>query len=159
MRDPFSELGHLRKLAKADPTKRFDTLYRLVCHPEVLAVAAERVRQNTGGCTAGIDGQTRKQINSDLLTHLTDDLTHHRYRPQALRRVYIPKGKTGRRALGIPAIRDRIVQAAVAQVLETIYEPIFRNCSYGFRPNRNPMQALRQAAQASASRGDVGDRG
>src|SRR3989440_12578768 len=48
----------------------------------------------------------------------------------------------------MPAIRDRIVQAAVAQVLETIYEPIFRNCAYGFRPNRNPMQALRQVAQA-----------
>jgi len=148
MRDPFEELGHLRKLAKADPTKRFDMLYRLVCHPEVLAVAAERVRQNTGGRTAGIDGQTRKQINAELLTHLAEDLTQHRYGPQAVRRVYIPKGKTGRRALGIPAIRDRIVQAAVAQVLETIYEPIFRNCSYGFRPNRNPMQALRQVAQA-----------
>jgi len=72
MRDPFEELGHLRKLAKADPTKRFDMLYRLVCHPGVLAVAAERVRQNTGGRTAGIDGQTRKQINAELLTHLAE---------------------------------------------------------------------------------------
>jgi group II intron reverse transcriptase/maturase len=148
MRDPWNELGHLRKLAKAQPTKRFGTLYRLVCHPELLAVAAERVRHNTGGRTAGIDGQTRKQIKPEMLTQLADELTHRRYLPQAVRRVYIPKGKTGRRALGIPAIRDRIVQAAVAQVLETMYEPIFRNCSYGFRPNRNPIQALRQVAQA-----------
>src|SRR5438270_2152270 len=92
MRDPFEELGHLRKLAKADPTKRFDMLYRLVCHPEVLAVAAERVREKTGCRRAGIDGQTRKQINAELLTHLAEDLTQHRYGPQAVRRVYIPKG-------------------------------------------------------------------
>jgi RNA-directed DNA polymerase len=148
MRDPFDELGQLRKLAKSDPTKRFEKLYRLVCHPDVLAVAAERVRQNTGGQTAGIDGQTRKQINGELLTQLANELTHNRYRPQAVRRTYIPKGKTGRRALGIPTIRDRIVQAAVAQVLEGIYEPIFRNCSYGFRPKRNTLQALRHVAQA-----------
>jgi group II intron reverse transcriptase/maturase len=148
MRDPWNELGHLHKLAKAQPTKRFGTLYRLVCHPELLAVAAERVRQNTGGRTAGIDGQTRKQIKPEMLAQLADELTHRRYLPQAVRRVYIPKGKTGRRALGIPAIRDRIVQAAVAQVLEVLYEPIFRDCSYGFRPHRNPMQALRQVAQA-----------
>jgi RNA-directed DNA polymerase len=147
MRDPFRELGHLRKLAKADPTKRFDTLYRLICHPDLLAVAAERVRQNTGGRTAGIDGQTRKQITPELLSQLADQLTQYQYRPQAVRRAYIPKGKTGKRALGIPAIRDRIVQAAVAQVLEMIYEPIFRNCSYGFRPYRNTIQALRQVAQ------------
>jgi RNA-directed DNA polymerase len=158
MRDPFSELGQLRKLAKADPTKRFDALYRLICHPALLAVAAERVPQNTGGRTAGIDGQTRKQITSELLAQLADQLTQHQYRPQAVRRAYIPKGKTGKRALGIPAIRDRMVQAAVAQVLEPIYEPIFRNCSYGFRPHRNPMQALRQVAQASASRSHLGDR-
>ncbi len=148
MDDPFEELGHLRKLARTNPTKRFDTLYRLICHPEMLAVAAERVRQNTGGRTAGIDGQTRKQIDPELLKQLAQELKQDQYHPQAVRRVYIPKGKTGRRALGIPAIRDRIVQAAVAQVLEGIYEPLFRDCSYGFRPKRNTIQALRQVAQA-----------
>jgi group II intron reverse transcriptase/maturase len=148
MDDPLSELGHLRKLARTSPTKRFDKLYRLICHPEMLAVAAERVRQNTGGRTAGIDGQTRKQIDTEMLSQLAEELRTHRYRPQAVRRVYIPKGKTGRRALGIPAIRDRIVQAAIAEVLEAVYEPIFRNCSYGFRPKRNTIQALRQVAQA-----------
>lgn len=116
MRDPWEERGPLRKLARTDPTKRFDTLYRFIYHPEILAVAAERVRQNTGGRTAGIDGQTRKQINSELLIHLAQELKQNQYHPQAVRRVSIPKGKTGRRAWGIPAIRDRMVQAAVAQV-------------------------------------------
>ena len=116
MRDPLSELGHLRKLATAEPTKRFDKLYRVVSAREILAIASERVSQNTGGTTAGIDGQTRKQINPELLATLADELRQHRYHPQAVRRAYIPKGNKGRRALGIPTIRDRIVQAAVAQV-------------------------------------------
>jgi len=148
MRDPLSELGHLRKLAKADPTKRFDKLYRLVCARDILAIASERVSQNTGGTTAGIDGQTRKQITTEMLANLADELRQDRYHPQAVRRAYIPKGKKGRRALGIPTIRDRIVQAAVAQVLEKLYEPIFRDCSYGFRSHRNTIQALRHLAQA-----------
>ncbi len=148
MRDPWIELGHLRKLAKADPTRRFGQLYRLICHPELLADVAQQVRENTGSRTPGIDGQTGKQIKAEMLTHLAQELQDHHYHPQAVRRVYIPKGKSGRRGLGIPAIRDRIVQAAVALVLERIYEPIFRDCSYGFRPKRNTMQALRQMAQA-----------
>src|SRR5262249_2205142 len=116
MRDPLQELEHLRKLAATEPTKRFTHLYRLACHPEALRIAAERVRHNTGGRTAGIDGQTRRQIGDEMLAQLAEELTHNQYHPQAVRRVYIPKGKTGRRALGVPAIRDRIVQAAVAQV-------------------------------------------
>lgn len=148
MRDPLSELGHLRKLAKANPTKRFDKLYRLVRAREILALASERVSQNTGGTTAGIDGQTRKQINAEMLVTLADELRQERSHPQAVRRASIPKGKKGRRALGIPTIRDRIVQAAVAQVLEKLYEPIFRDGSYGFRSHRNTIQAWRHLAQA-----------
>jgi retron-type reverse transcriptase len=102
MRDPLSELGHLRKLAKVDPTKRFDKLYRLVGARDILVIASERVSQNTGGTTAGIDGQTCKQINTEMLVTLADELRQDRYHPQAVRRAYIPKGKKGRRALGIP---------------------------------------------------------
>jgi group II intron reverse transcriptase/maturase len=148
MRDPLRELEHLGNLAAADPAKRFGKLYRLVSHRELLRHAGERVRQNTGGRTAGIDGQTRRQIDEGLLARLAEELAHNQYQPQAVRRAYIPKGKTGRRALGIPTIRDRIVQAVVAQILEAIYEPIFRNCSYGFRPQRNTIQALRHVAQS-----------
>jgi RNA-directed DNA polymerase len=146
--DPFRELEHLSKLAVAQPRKRFGRLYRLVRQAGILATAAERVRQNTGGRTAGIDGQTRRQISTEMLTELAADLTHGRYRAKAVRRTYIPKGKTDRRALGIPTIRDRIVQAAVAQVLEAIYEPIFRTCSTGFRPGRSTIECLRHVAQA-----------
>jgi group II intron reverse transcriptase/maturase len=148
MNDPLRELEHLSKLASADPIKRFSDLYRLVSHWKLLALAGERVRQNTGGRTAGIDGQTRKHIDMKMLSLLAEELASHRYQPQAVRRVYIPKGKTGRRALGIPSIRDRIVQAAVAEILAAIYEPTFRDCSYGFRPKRDTIHALRHVAQA-----------
>jgi group II intron reverse transcriptase/maturase len=148
MRDPQRELEHRRKLAAADPAKRFSKLYRLVSHRELLHRAAERVRQNTGGRTAGRDGQTRRHIDDELLAGLAEDLTQDRYHPQAVRRVYIPKGKTGRRALGVPSLRDRIGQAAVAEILAAVYEPLFRNCAYGFRPQRNTIPALRHVAQA-----------
>jgi retron-type reverse transcriptase len=143
-----AELEHLSKLASADPTKRFSKLYKLVRDKGLLTIAADRVRTNTGGRTAGIDGQTRQQIDLDLVSTLTDELAANRYRPQPVRRVYIPKGTTGRRALGIPTIRDRIVQAAIAQVLEALYEPIFRACSHGFRPKQSTIHALRQLALA-----------
>jgi delta 1-pyrroline-5-carboxylate dehydrogenase len=102
MKDPLRELEHLSKLASADPTKRLSDLYRLVGHGKLLALAAERVRQNTGGRTAGIDGQTRKAIDVSRLSQLAEELASHHYQPQAVRRGYIPKGKSGRRALGIP---------------------------------------------------------
>jgi RNA-directed DNA polymerase len=148
MDDPLRALEHLRKLAAAEPTKRFDTRYRLVGHITLLTCAGERVRQNTGGRTAGIDGQTRSDIAPDMLLRLADDLAQHRYQPQAVRRVSLPTGQTGRRAFGIPPRRDRSGQAAMAQVLDAIYDPIFRDCSYGFRPGRNTIQALRHVAQA-----------
>jgi RNA-directed DNA polymerase len=145
--DPLRELEHLNRLTAADPAKRFDKLYKLVRNEQLIKLAAERVRQNTGGRTAGIDGQTREHIDTDLLHGLAIELASNCYQPKAVRRIYIPKGRTGRRALGIPTIRDRIVQAAVTTVLEAIYEPVFRPCSYGFRPGRSPIHALRQVAQ------------
>src|SRR5256885_11693966 len=89
MRDPFEELGHLRKLAKADPTKRFDMLYRLSCHPEGVGGAPETGRPNTGGGTAGAAGHTSNHIHARPLHHLRQDLTHHPYgAPDARRRVH-----------------------------------------------------------------------
>src|SRR5258708_23277102 len=98
MRDPLSELGHLRKLAKAKPTKRFDKLYRLGCAGDILDTAAQRVSQNTGGTTAATDGQTRKQINIALLATLAAAPRQHRYHPQALPRAHIPPGEKSGRA-------------------------------------------------------------
>jgi RNA-directed DNA polymerase len=98
MDDPLRELEHLRQLAAAEPTKRFDRLYRVVGHIKLLTGAGEHGRQHTGGRTAGIDGQTRSDLAPNMLLRLAEELAHNRYHPQAVRRVYIPQGKTGRRA-------------------------------------------------------------
>jgi RNA-directed DNA polymerase len=148
VKDPQRELEHLRKLATADPTKRFDKLLKIIRQEAFLAMAWGHVRTNKGSQTPGIDGQTKADVNERVIRELAQELAEGRYQPQPVRRVYIPKGKNQRRGLGIPAIRDRIVQAAVAQVLEAIYEPIFRNCSYGFRPGRSTIHALRHVARA-----------
>jgi retron-type reverse transcriptase len=82
MSSVVAELEHLSKLARADPTKRFSRLHKLVRDVGLLATAAERVRSNTGGRTAGIDGQTRKQVDFALVAALADELATNHYRPQ-----------------------------------------------------------------------------
>jgi group II intron reverse transcriptase/maturase len=148
MGDPQRELEHLRKLAAADPTKRFGKLLKIVRQETFLTLAWKRVRTNKGSRTPGVDGQSRDDIDTQTIHDLAQELAENRYQPQPVRRVYIPRGKTQRRGLGIPTLRDRIVQTAVALVLEAIYEPHFRNCSYGFRPGRSTAHALRHVAWA-----------
>jgi len=148
MKDPQRELEHLRKMAAAEPTKRFGKLHKIVRQENFLKLVWQRVKTNKGSRTAGVDGKTRADFDEQDLCNLAIELKAGDYQPQPVRRVYIPKGKNQRRGLGIPAMRDRIVQAAVARILEAIYEPIFRECSYGFRPSRSPIHALRHVARA-----------
>lgn len=111
-----------------------------------LRAAFALVRANRGA--AGVDHQTVKMFKRCLeanLEHLTEALRARRYRPQAIRRVYIPKpGRRERRPLGIPTVRDRVVQAALRSVIEPIFENGFAQQSYGFRPNRGCKDALRR---------------
>lgn len=148
MKDPQQELEHLRKLVVAEPGKRFNKLLKIVRQEIFLRVAWNKIRTNVGSRTPGIDGKTKEDVDDQLIQELAQELKEGRYQPKPVRRVYIPKGKNQRRGLGIPTIRDRIVQAAIAQILEAIYEPIFRDCSYGFRPERSTMHALRHVARA-----------
>lgn len=132
--------------AKRNPKRRFPALYDRISRPDVLYRAWEQVRQNRGA--AGIDGETIEAVEAygveRMLAELHERLEANRYRPPAVRRVYIPKpGKAGqRRPLGIPAVRDRVVQAACKLVLEPLFEASFRPSSYGFRPKRSAHQAL-----------------
>src|SRR6478672_7899728 len=116
----------------------------------VLAKAWREVKANAG--SAGVDGQTIEQIEQQgvevLLAELANELREGRYRPRAVRRVRIPKPDGSQRGLGIPAVRDRVVQAAAKTVLEPIFEADFRDSSYGFRPKRSAHQACEQVRQA-----------
>ena len=147
MMDVIQELEHLKKLA-VDPNKRFDKLYRLLRQPALLALARERIAGNAGAQTPGVDRQTLANITNTEIIRLSEELASAKYQPQPVRRVYIPKKNGKLRPLGIPCSRDKVVQAGVALILVSLYEPIFRNCSHGFRPGRSTFTALRQMSNA-----------
>ena len=148
MVDVIQELGHLKKLAKEDPSKRFNRLYRLLRQESFLEMAKQNIVGNKGARTPGVDGQTIEDVTSKEINRLSRELAEGNYRPQPVRRCYIAKRNGKLRPLGIPASRDKVIQSGVALILNTIYEPIFRNCSHGFRPERSPITALRQVWNA-----------
>ena len=130
---------------------RWYSLMDKVFAPDTLEVAWEKVWANDGA--AGVDRQSieRFEANEDkYLTELSTALREGSYRPQPIRRVEIPKGDGRTRPLGIPTVKDRIVQTAVKFVLEPIFEATFRSESYGFRPGRGCRDALREVAQLIA---------
>ncbi|MGH3846511.1 MAG: group II intron reverse transcriptase/maturase [Pseudonocardiaceae bacterium] len=130
--------------AKQSSGRRFHALYDRVCRGDVLVEAWERVRKNKGA--AGVDRVTLVAVEEygvdRMLRELRGDLRSGRYRPAPARRVEIPKPRGGKRPLGIPTVRDRVVQAAAKIVLEPIFEADFLSCSYGFRPKRSATAAM-----------------
>ena len=136
----------LYRAAKADPGRRFHALHDKIIRSDVLWLAWVMVRRNNGA--PGIDKITLAQVEeygvARLLGELAGELRERRYRPMPARRVLIPKpGTDEMRPLSIPAVRDRIVQAAAKIVLEPVFEADFLPCSFGFRPRRSAHDACR----------------
>jgi group II intron reverse transcriptase/maturase len=149
-RDPTRQLQRaLYRAAKASATRRFHALHDKVSRADILRRAWQEVQANAGA--AGVDGQTIRAIEQQgvdgFLAELATDLRQGKYRPQPVRRVFIPKADGSQRPLGIPTVRDRVAQAAAKVVLEPIFEADFRDSSYGFRPRRNAQQAIERVRQ------------
>lgn len=141
----------LANKAKHEPNFRFYNLYGQILRMDVLRVAWKQVRENGGG--PGIDNVSLKSFNSEavmeeLLNSIHKELKEKTYRPLPVKRVYIPKPDGKMRPLGIPTVKDRVVQAAVRLILEPIFEVDFLNCSYGFRPSKSAHQALDHIREA-----------
>jgi RNA-directed DNA polymerase len=145
-RQAFAAFDHQRALTVS--------LMEQVCDPKNLLRAYRRVRSNKG--KPGVDGMTVHELAHWLRKNnaaLTASLLDGTYRPQPVRGVSIPKPGGGQRQLGIPVVVDRLVQQAILQVLDPIFDPTFSNSSYGFRPGRSPHMALEQARKYVAQEG------
>jgi RNA-directed DNA polymerase len=146
--NPADKVRQLRRRlyvsAKRSRGRRFHALYDRICRGDVLAEAWKLVKSNRGA--AGIDGETLSMIEQGgvegFLLELQRRLRSGRYWPQPVKRQYIPKPDGTQRPLGIPTVRDRVVQAAAKLVVEPIFEADFKECSYGFRPKKSATDAL-----------------
>jgi len=130
--------------------RKWYSLYDKVYAPKNLERAWEKVRSNRGA--GGVDRQSITDFEREKEKHLEELhrlLREKRYKPLPLRRVYIPKGSGEKRPLGIPTIRDRVVQQALLNILEPVFEPTFHESSYGFRPLRSAHQAIEHVQQSA----------
>ena len=135
--------------AKAEPAFRFYQLYDKICREDILCHGYRLARANRG--MPGVDGVSFEQIEeegvAEWLAGLREELVSKTFRPDPVRRVMIPKADGGERPLGIPTIRDRVVQTAAKLVLEPIFEADFEDNAYGYRPARGAVQAVKQVHQ------------
>ena len=136
----------LYRKAKTEPAFRFYLLYDKICREDILHHSYDLAHANAGA--PGVDGMTFAAIEvsgrEEWLAGLRKELVLKTYRPDPVRRVMIPKPGGGERPLGIPTIRDRVVQTAAKLVLEPIFEADFEDSAYGYRPVRGAVDAVKE---------------
>src|SRR5215475_9603447 len=146
-----TDINRIAELAKQDPKRQFYSIAHLITAGK-LYEAFRSLRKNA---SAGIDGVTYEQYEAhaeENIRQLHQRLKEGKYQAQPLRRVYIPKEDGKQRPISIPALEDKVVQKAVVDLLNAIYEQDFLNCSYGFRPKRGQHQALDEIGRIICNR-------
>ncbi len=133
--------------AKYDKSHQFNNIYYFICRQDWIEEALDQVLDNKGSGTAGIDGQTiadlqKQEQKMQLISQIQSERKSKQYHPSPVRRAYIPKPNGEKRPLGIPTIKDRLVQCLLKMLLEPIYESDFLDCSSGFRPTRRTMDCI-----------------
>jgi len=141
--------------AKSNKKRRFHALYDKVYREDILHKAWLMVKENKG--VAGIDKMFIEDIieygENKFLKELRAELIENKYKPLPVKRVYIPKKDGRKRPLGIPIVKDRVVQMATKIVIEPIFEADFKECSFGFRPKRSALQAIEKINQCCKGNG------
>jgi retron-type reverse transcriptase len=157
-KNPIDQVRQLQRrlwvCAKSSKTRRFHALYDRIYRSDVLWEAWKRVHSNKGA--GGVDETTLRSIEEQgvrrFLEGIQAELKAGQYRPSPVKRRWIPKADGKQRPLGIPTVRDRVIQMAAKLVIEPIFEADFHECSYGFRPKKSATQAL-EAIREAGNRG------
>jgi len=136
-------LEKVRQNSKAHPDEVFTKLFRYLLRPDLYFVAYQHLYANNGAATKGVDNDTADGFSEQKVQKIIQSLQDGSYSPKPSRRVYIKKANGRLRPLGIPTFTDKLVQEVLRMVMEAVYEPIFLDCSHGFRPNRSCHTALK----------------
>ena len=135
-------LENVRKNSERKKDEVFTRLYRYMLRPDIYYIAYKNLYANSGASTKGIDNDTIDGFCEKKVENIIKSLTRETYTPKPARRTYIKKANGKMRPLGIPAFTDKLIQEVLRMILEAVYEPVFLDCSHGFRPNRSCHTAL-----------------
>ena len=136
-------LARIEQNSKANKDEVFTRLYRYLLRPDLYHIAYQRLYRNNGAATKGVDEDTADGYSEEKVNKIIESLAKENYTPKPARRTYIRKSNGRMRPLGIPTFTDKLVQEVLRMILEAIYEPLFLDCSHGFRPNKGCHTALK----------------
>lgn len=142
MQPTMEILKNIRKNSNKNKEEVFTRLYRYMLRKDLYYVAYQNLYANNGASTNGVNNDTADGFSDEKIEKIINALKTEAYQPKPVRRTYISKSNGKKRPLGIPTFTDKLVQEVMRLILESVYEPVFMNCSHGFRPNRSCHTAL-----------------
>lgn len=143
MQPTLEILENIRKNSTEHPDEVFTRLYRYLLRPDIYFAAYKNLYANNGAGTRGVDDDTVDGFSEEKIANIIKSLSDGSYQPKPVRRTYIQKQNGKMRPLGLPTFTDKLVQEILRMILEAVYEPVFLDCSYGFRPGKSCLMALK----------------